>query len=392
MNDLKEVAREQQDFVVGVRQELHQIPEVRWEEAKTLKAIEMYIDWITKLDDRALVATHEMRGGLAVDVDFAGCTDRILFRADVDGLPIVEATGLPFASTNGRMHACGHDTHPAMLLGAFRAIMMGKVKPTKNLRLVFQRAEENPVTPSGGDVLVNEEDVTDDVAAVYGLHIWASGVPGVFYSRPGAILGNSGRLGIEITCSGGHVAFPNLGVNAIRVSHAVAQAMDQFNAISLPPTEPHTLEPACSIAGSPEATNTMPGKAVLWYGARSMLPRERHKAWLEDIIFVVRMAVNQFSGAKVEFTPILGHPATLNTPAEVARLSSLLKGAGEIYEECPPELGGEDFAHYLMRRPGVFTFLGGHREGAGDHHASTFNPDEDVFWRGVHYWLLLATN
>jgi amidohydrolase len=391
----KKAAMGQQKYVVDVRRALHKIPELRWEEEQTLDLIrETVIKTTTKMKSGVVTETQMKKGGLVVDVTFNKKSDRILFRADVDGLPVREETGLPFAATNGRMHACGHDINTAILLGAFRAIVNGEVSPKHNLRFVFQRAEENPVgRPSGGDVLVNEENLTDGIAAVYGLHIWAHGTKGVFYSRPGALLGNSGRLGITIACSGGHVAMPHGGANAIRIAHAVMQALDQFNATALPPTEPHTLEPACLVAGDPAMSNTMPGKAVLWYGARSMLPRKEHETWMVRIESVVRQVVACFSAdAIVKFERVLGHPATINTPNEVARVAALLADAGERYEECPPELGGEDFAHYLMKRPGVFAFLSGHREGSGDHHSPTLNPDESVFWHGVHYWLLLATN
>src|SRR3989339_474089 len=152
MNEqLRRLAEAQQEFVVDIRRVLHQIPEVRWEETQTLKAICTYVLGSTPSGgDTEIYMYDHLDGGIVVDVNFPGCTDRILFRADVDGLPIAEATGLDFASTNGMMHACGHDFHPAMLLGAFRAIMSSAVvRPTRNLRLVFQRAEENPITPSG---------------------------------------------------------------------------------------------------------------------------------------------------------------------------------------------------------------------------------------------------
>jgi amidohydrolase len=277
-----------------------------------------------------------------------------------------------------------------MLLGALHAILVDGVRPECNLRFVWQRAEENPLTQSGGDWMANDGHVADDVDLVFGLHVWATGKPGVFYSRPEAFLGNSGRLKITIKCQGGHVASPDKGVNAIRIAHAVMLVMDQFNATSLPPYEPRTIEPAYISAGSAQASNVMPGQVEMWVGVRTMLPGEKHGEYLEQLEREITHEVAAFPGAKVSFGQVLGHPATINTAEQVASVSSLLMEIGESYEEHPPILGGEDFAYYLRKRPGAFFMLGTQTEGGGDHHAPTFNPDESVLWKGVLYWLLLA--
>lgn len=220
---LAEIARSQQDYVVDVRRELHMCPELRWEEERTLMILKTQITAILRSSRPDFpVSLTEGKGGIWVDIDVNPRAQRILLRADIDALPVTEETGLPFASRNkGVMHACGHDAHAAMLLGFLRAIAVDTVVPRYNLRLVFQRAEENPITTSGGDYLVNKEGVCGKVTRAYGLHLLAYEKAGVFFGRPGVIMGNSGRIGITIQTKGGHAGRPKHGINAIEVAEAI---------------------------------------------------------------------------------------------------------------------------------------------------------------------------
>lgn len=392
------VAHSMQESVVQHRRHLHQHPELRWQEGPTLgylrTAVRDAADGITPF-----VAVRDLDGGLVVDLVVNADSDRILLRADVDALPITEATGLPFASqTPGVMHACGHDAHSAMLLGAFEAIVSGQVTPRHNLRFVWQRAEENPGTEprpiSGGERLV-QEGVLEGVSAAYGLHLWCDpqrGTPGVFLGRPGPLLGNSGRMKFVIRCPGGHVARPHVGVNAARVAGMVQQVLDTYLARHFDPLQPATLEPVIVRTGS--ASNVLAQEAELWYGVRTLLPRAEHEQVMEGIEREVRIILQLFPGAELtEVQKIGGHPALINHPGQYALVSDRLTAAGQEVEDHPPVLGGEDFAHYLDAErgvPGCMLFLGAHTPGSGGHHADTFNPDESVFWQGVLYWLLLA--
>jgi metal-dependent amidase/aminoacylase/carboxypeptidase family protein len=149
---LAQVARQLEPYALRLREELHRIPELRFEEEKTLAVVrrELEARVAAAPSSAGRVEVRELGGGLVVDVTVDPAQERWLFRADVDGIPVPEETGLPYASVHpGRMHACGHDAHTAMLLGAFAALV-GDVRPVRNFRFVWQRAEENPVTESGG--------------------------------------------------------------------------------------------------------------------------------------------------------------------------------------------------------------------------------------------------
>lgn len=384
----KEAAQSVEDYVIATRKALHKMPEVRWEETKTLAFI---LSEINQLADNR-IRVSELKGGLAVNIDFDPSYDRILFRADVDALPIQEATGLDFASEiPGKMHACGHDTHAAMLLGAYKAIMEGKVTPTHNLRLVFQRAEENPLTKSGGATLV-EEGVCDGITNAHALHIWVEGKHqnGAFLSRPGCMLANSDRMQVLIEATGGHVALPENGSNAIDIGVRICQDMEGFALRKLGPIEYVSLVPAVFKAG--EGSNVMPDTAELWFGVRQFLAPEKREQFAEALKQRIHDIVAMYEGASVEVNYIKGHPMTFNDTRDYELINSLLNNSGETTEELELLLGGEDFGHYLRRVPGSMWCLMATQPGSGATHTPTFNPDESLFWKGVYFWLLLATN
>jgi len=236
---LRSIARDAEDFVIDTRHILHQHPRLRWNEDDSLLFIQGEIERLQAENPNTVgINIKWCEGGLVVDLDVSGQYDRIILRADIDALPIIEATGLPCESRMpGIMHACGHDIHSAMLLGFAKQVIEGKlglnnVELKHNLRLVFQRAEENPGTAprpeSGGEVMVKEDGVLDGIASAYGLHIWnnpeGTGVPGVFYGRSGAIMGNSGRFMVKIKARGGHVMKPHTGINCRRIADMICRA------------------------------------------------------------------------------------------------------------------------------------------------------------------------
>ncbi len=397
MKNLMKAAQSQQSYVVEIRREFHRHPEIRYETVLTRRRI---LDEVISLADRnygnvAIQPPLKLRGGIMVDIDIEGSHDRLLFRADFDALPVPEKTGLEYSSqTEGISHACGHDTHTAMLLGFLRCVSEGSVLPNHHLRLVFQDAEENPGTspePVSGGYLLVKEGVLHSISSAYALHIGAGeeGTHGVFLSRAGAMLGNSGRVRFLLTASGGHAGEPSLGVNALRVAHAVMSRLDTFAARYFRPTDPVALEPV--ILNTGKGSNVMPAQAELWYGFRTLFPSERHKEMTGKLIAEVK-AVADSMGAELEATPFYGHPALHNDPEIFNRVFALLRRNGQEVREIPPLLGGEDFAHYLYGVPGAMFLIDAYTPGSGGQHSPTFNPDEGVFWKGVLFWALLAIN
>lgn len=395
------IAQAMQPYVVEQRRVLHQISELRYQTDKTRHLIRhRLLDMgFQELAGEAVSKTgfREYPGGIVLNIHYAGAADCVLFRADFDALPVKEATGLPFASKmEGQMHACGHDIHTAMLLGFVKLVAEGKVQPKHSLRIVFQDAEENPGTApepiSGGDLLV-QGGVCEGISEAHALHIYnnPTGQSGVFYSRPGGMMGNSGRIMFRIKSSGGHVMNPTGGVNALRVVQAVQSRLDSFLARNMDPTQPATLEPV--ICNSGKGSNVMPAEAEIWYGFRTLLPRDEHIAMSEKVRVEVKAVVESLGAELAEVKLIYGHPSLINDGRAFIRAELLLHEAGQATAIQSPILGGEDFAHYLYKVPGCMWFLGAHTAtSGGDHHSPTFNPDESVFWRGGLLWILLATN
>jgi len=395
--DLIALARSAETFVLAARNTLHRIPELRWEERETLEYIQVAMDQarppmvVARMSQsNVVVRVHgQYTGGLVVDFDVNPNFDRILFRADVDGLPITEATGLPFMSQRpGKMHACGHDIHSAMLLGAFKLCCEHPELLRHNVRFVWQRAEENPITESGGARLVRE-GVCDGVSAAYGLHIHPMLEAGVFASRPGPMLGNSDRMRVTVKCTGGHVAEPHHGSNAIDIGLDICTSLKGFALRNLGPTEPVSLVPAQFNSGT--ASNIRPSEATIWFAVRTMLDEDRRVRFHHELEAAVRTIVGTYPDASCEIEMVKGHPTLTNTPEEVSAMASLLRANDQPVETHDILLGGEDFAHYLNATRGCFTMLGAYQDGTGDFHTPNYNPDESVFWKGVLYWLALAT-
>jgi len=392
MESFAKVAQSIEQYVIKMRRKLHAHPETRWETAWTREFI---AGELRKMGLRPF--TRLMQSGIFVDVDFLGVTERILFRADFDALPVPEKTRLPFASkVGGKSHACGHDVGTAMLLGFLKAITQKKIQLTHNLRIFFQDAEENPGTnprPESGAEVAVQEGVCDGISNAYALHIdnLHDASLGIFRSRAEAMLGNSGRINFKVKSSGGHVAEPHAGVNALRVCNAIMNHLSGFIARHFNPVQPATLEPAVLNAGT--GSNIMPAEAEMWWGFRTMLSRPSHEA----MAALIEREIHQIAAACyaeiTEVKLIHGHPALICDRQVVEKTNALLAAAGEQVAEINPLLGGEDFAHIAMRVPSALYMLGARGPNSGgDHHTPTFNPDESVFWRGVHFWLLLATS
>lgn len=387
--------------VVTARRALHEIPEPRWETARTRTYIRGYVDAIIAAIDNSAIKSvkfRKLRGGFVLDIRVDETPTFRMFRADFDGLKILEETQLPFASKNtGCMHACGHDCHTAMLLIAAEMVLRGHVTPSMNLRFVFQDAEENPGSPpdhrSGAQVLVSE-GVLEGVSEVYGLHIWAEGESGVFSSRHGAVHCNSDRMLIEISSTGGHVMRPDQGTNAIRVMGRIICQLEGFQNLVLNPFEPVVLEPSAARSGDASSLNIRPSRATLGYAVRNFLDERERKQFEGQLRAEIQNIAAGFNDVSVEVTNIRGHQAGYNTDESVDNVKLLLGQAGYKVEEIEQKFGGEDFWFYRNDQtgiPGSFWYLGANQPGCGGHHTPTFNPDESALKHGVAFWLALAT-
>ena len=385
--DCSNLAKRQSNYILEIRRELHRIPELGWQEEKTLFLIKYEIEKLLPLIpfNAHLV---EKAGGIYVDIDIDETSPRILFRADIDALPIEEKTDLPFSSNHpGLMHACGHDCHTAMLLGFLRALASG-AEPAHNLRLVWQRAEEMLTTQSGGAKLA-EEGVFEGIHHAFGLHVSTPLKSGTFYSRPGIMMANAAHLCIEIECLGGHVMRPDLGSNAVDITAEIHVALRNIVSTTLAPYEKMNLVPSVSRAG--DTFNIMPNQATVWYSMRNFLEPRRLHEFLRLVREKVQCIVSSFPDAQIKaFRFHQGFPILVNDERSYELVNQTLKSHKFKTDQCELLYSGEDFAFYSENCPSSFWLLGA-KQGAGyDHHTALFNPDETALWKGCAFWLALS--
>jgi hippurate hydrolase len=369
------------------RRDIHQHPELQYDEHRTAAFVaERLRDFgcdevVTGLGGTGVVGLIKGRRAQAQgDVKVIG------LRADMDALPIQEATQLPYASrTPGKMHACGHDGHTAMLLGAARYLA-----ETRNFAgeavVIFQPAEEG----GAGAAAMIKDGLLDRFAIdqVYGMHN-GPGIPvGSFAIRPGPIMASTDAINILIEGRGGHAARPHISIDSVLVGAQLITSLQSIVSRSVDPLESAVISICEFHAGN--ARNVIPQTAELKGTMRTLTPEVR--GLVEKRLRDVVDGVARMSGAKIDLNVERGYPVVVNHAAqtEIAiEAARSVAGEGNVYP-MPPLMGGEDFAYLLEQRPGAFIFCG-NGDTAGLHHpAYDFNDEAIVF--GTSYWVKLVEN
>jgi amidohydrolase len=366
--------------IVALRRDIHREPELGFDTEKTAEKVLAAIEGLP-LD----VETGVARNGIVATLRGEGDGPTVALRADMDALPIREDTGLPFASeTEGRMHACGHDGHTSMLVGAAHALSGMRDRLVGTVKFVFQPAEEGG---GGGKVMV-DEGVADDVSSIFALHLWPGLPLGKVATKAGPIMAASDAFEMEITGSGGHGAMPHLASDAIAIAAQIVTALQTIVSREVDPVEPAVL--TVGEIGAGTAFNIIPEKACIGGTVRTLGAdlRERMPARMEELARGIAKGMRGDVSLDYDFS----YPVTLNDEAAAGLALSVaedLFGDESVLDLPNPSMGGEDFAFFLERVSGAFIWLGVGEDVSGLH-TPRFAFDDKVLARGSALLAALA--
>ena len=382
MMDIKNLVNEQKDLVMNTRRDLHRIPEPAYTEKKT----------------SAYVTDYLKRAGLPVQTGIArfgvvglmetgrpGAT--LLIRADMDALPVKEETGLVFASTHeGAMHACGHDGHMAMVLGAATVLTKIRDKLKGNIKFLFQPAEEGP----GGAKPMIGEGVLENPRVDYsiGCHVWPDIPAGSIGVRSGQFMAAMDRFDIKIIGRGGHGAMPHLCVDALEVGVQVVNALQRIVSRQMNPLKPSVVTVGGFHAGT--TFNVIPGEAEMC-GTTRTFERDVWDSWEGRIDKIVR-GVCESMGAEYQLDYARGYPPTINDEvmADLVRRCAREVVGRENVLEPKPTMGGEDMAFFLEKSKGCYFCLGVGKEGGAPIHNPKFDFNDELLILGVETYCRVA--
>ena len=369
------------------RHDLHAHPELLFDVTRTAGAV---AEKLREFGCDEVVTGLGRTGVVGVIRGRKGQSDKAIgkvigLRADVDALPIEEANDLPYKSrVPGKMHACGHDGHTAMLLGAARYLA-----ETRNFAgaavVIFQPAEEG----GGGGKLMVEDGLMErfKIGEVYGMHNFPGLAVGQFALRPGAIMAAADYVQIDIEGKGAHAARPHLGIDSVLVGAQIVNNLQSIVSRNVDPLEAAVVSICTFHAGN--ADNVIPQTAQLRGTARSLTPAVRDL--LEKRVPEIAEATARVYGAKATVKYRRGYPVLKNHEAQTdfaARIASEVAGADKVDTDMAPVMGAEDFSYMLNARPGAFIFVG-NGDSAGLHHPA-YNFNDEAIPFGTSYWVRLV--
>lgn len=383
--NIKEIGKKYKDYVIQMRRELHMNPESSWEEFRTSQRVK------EELDKMGIPYISVAGTGVLATIEGKEKGKTVALRADMDALEVTETNDVPYKSQNpGKMHACGHDGHTAMLLGAAKIFSEIKDELKGTVKLIFQPAEE---VAAGAKKMIAESDFMDTVDSVFGIHLW-SGVPvGKVSVESGPRMASADLFKIKVTGKAGHGSMPHQTVDSVVVASAIVMNLQSMVSREFSPLESVVVSVGSLHSGT--RFNVIAGDAVLDGTTRCFNPEIR--AELPGIIerIAKHTAAAYKAEATLEYTN--GTPPTINDEdCSKTATESVEKILGkEGVQLMEKTTGGEDFAFFLEKAPGAIAFVGVRNEDIGAcyaHHHDKFNIDEDGLEVGTALYVQYAVD
>jgi amidohydrolase len=385
--DIISAAKNIHNEVIVWRRDLHRIPEIGFELEQTSRYIR------DSLDQMAIPYQIAAQTGIVALIEGGKPGPTLALRADMDALPIAEETGLPFASTNGNMHACGHDAHAAMLLGTAKMLKAVSADLKGSVKLLFQPGEEGH---GGAEAMIKDGCLENpDVQAAAGLHvgqIFPEVKTGQIGICEGPILAAATAFTVTVKGKSTHGALPHLGVDAITVAAEIILALQKIISREVDPLGSAVLTVG-KIEGG-EAINIVTPRVVFSGDFRTLSEDDRQ--FITTRLKEVCTSIAKANRAEAEIEILGGYPPTVNDAQFTARVlaaAAAVVGADNIVTIKKPNMGTEDMSLYLQKVPGSFFVLGTGNPDKGityPHHNARFDLDEDALWIGPAIFTRLA--
>ncbi|AEH24440.1 M20 metallopeptidase family protein [Pyrococcus yayanosii] len=352
------------DQIISWRRDFHMHPELGYEEERTSKIVEEHLrEWGYRIKRVGTGIIAEIGEGKVVAL-----------RADMDALPIQEENDVPYKSrVPGKMHACGHDAHTAMLLGAAKIIAEHSDALPNRVRLIFQPAEEG----GNGALKMIEAGALENVEAIFGIHVWAELESGLIGIREGPFLAGVGKFWAKVTGKGGHGAAPHLSNDPIPTAAEMVLALQRIVSREVDPLKSAVVTVGRISGGT--AFNIIPESVELEGTYRFFEPKVGRL--VEKRIREILEGIARAHNTKLELSIEELGPPTVNDPSMAAFVKKVAEGLGLKTSEVRQTMGAEDFAFYLQKVPGTFIALGIKNEEKGivyPHHHPKFDVDEDA--------------
>ena len=369
--------------IAAFRRDIHAHPELAFNEKRTAEKVAAFLDGLGLEVHRGIART-----GVVAKLSLGTSPRAIGLRADMDALPLTELNTFPHHSTNdGKMHACGHDGHTSMLLGAAEALCQLR-DFDGSVYFIFQPAEEHE---GGGRVMVEEglfQRFPMDM--VFGLHNWPGLPAGSISVTEGPVMAGTDRFEIEITGRGGHAAMPHQAVDVVLAGSALVQALQSLVSRNTDPLDSAVVSVTRFHAG--HADNVLPEVAVLGGTVRT-LNGELQDA-LEEGVRRICTGIEATYRVSIDLRYERGYPPTVNAaaPSGIARdVAQQVASDGLVYLQLPPSMGAEDFAYMAKVVPACYVWLGnGPGEGGCMLHSPHYDFNDEIIATGIRYWVRLV--